>query len=390
MNRNALWCARRIFAHKRSEQSNASISQAGKSGNSRGDGRRGQRGCGTGESRQQARADEHHDTETTTPIQHVVVIFQENVSFDHYFATYPQATNPAGEPFFEAEPKTPTANGLSGALLIKNPNANNPANGANAINPFRLDRAQVSTCDQDHNYGHEQMAFDQGLMDLFPATVGVGENTFCAVPFAYGKDKGLVMGYFDGNTVTAMWNYAQNFAMNDNSYGTTFGPSTAGLLNLVAGNTYPATPTASSPKVVAVSSGVGTLVGDLDPTGDLCSAIGTTVRMGGQNIGDLLNAKSISWGSFMGGFDLTITNPSPGSGTGCKRESPATAANGGPTADYIPHHAFFQYWPAPRIRLMRVPTFLRANTAALQIRGLTMSMTSTTFSTRLLPTTSQP
>jgi phospholipase C len=291
-----------------------------------------------------ARADEHHDTETTTPIQHVVVIFQENVSFDHYFATYPQATNPAGEPFFEAEPKTPTVNGLSGALLIKNPNANNPANGANAINPFRLDRAQVSTCDQDHSYGHEQMAFDQGLMDLFPATVGVGENTFCAAPFAYGKDKGLVMGYFDGNTVTAMWNYAQNFAMNDNSYGTTFGPSTAGLLNLVAGNTYPATPTASSPKVVAVSSGVGTLVGDLDPTGDLCSAIGTTVRMGGQNIGDLLNAKSISWGSFMGGFDLTITNPSPGSGTGCKRESPATAANGGPTADYIPHHAFFQYW----------------------------------------------
>src|ERR1700732_3803711 len=132
---------------------------------------------------------------TTTPIQHVVVIFQENVSFDHYFATYPQATNPAGEPFFEAEPKTPTVNGLSGALLIKNPNANNPANGANAINPFRLDRAQVSTCDQDHSYGHEQMAFDQGLMDLFPATVGVGENTFCAAPFAYGKDKGLVMGY---------------------------------------------------------------------------------------------------------------------------------------------------------------------------------------------------
>ena len=60
-----------------------------------------------------------------------------------------------------------------------------------------------------------------------------------------GKGKGLVMGYFDGNTVTALWNYAQNFAMNDNSYGTTFGPSTPGLLNLVAGNTYPATPSAA-------------------------------------------------------------------------------------------------------------------------------------------------
>ncbi len=34
---------------------------------------------------------------TTTPIQHLVVIFQENVSYDHYFATYPVAANPAGE-----------------------------------------------------------------------------------------------------------------------------------------------------------------------------------------------------------------------------------------------------------------------------------------------------
>jgi phospholipase C len=73
-------------------------------------------------------------------------------------------------------------------------------------------------------------------MDLFPASVGVGS---CTPPYDWGKGKGLVMGYFDGNTVTALWNYAQNFAMNDNSYGTTFGPSTPGLLNLVAGNTFP-------------------------------------------------------------------------------------------------------------------------------------------------------
>jgi phospholipase C len=289
-------------------------------------------------------ADDHDlDVETATPIEHVVVIFQENVSFDHYFATYPHAKNLSGEPFFKAEDDTPTVNGLKGVLLSNNPNANNPANAPNAINPFRLDRSQASTCDQDHNYGHEQLAFDEGLMDFFPGSTGTGANSFCAAQFAYGKDKGLVMGYFDGNTVTAMWNYAQNFAMNDNSYGTTFGPSTPGLLNLVAGNTYPATTSASSPKLVGVSSGIGTLVGDLDPTGDVCSGP-PTVQMGGENIGDLLTAKGISWGSFMGGFDLTITNPSPGSGTGCKRMSPATPANGGPTADYIPHHAFFQYW----------------------------------------------
>ena len=36
------------------------------------------------------------------------------------------------------------------------------------------------------------------------------------------------MDYFDGNTVTGLWNYAQNYAMSDNNYDTKFGPSTPG------------------------------------------------------------------------------------------------------------------------------------------------------------------
>lgn len=279
------------------------------------------------------------DGSTATPIKHLVVIFQENISFDHYFATYPNATNPTGEPAFYARPGTPTVNGLTAELLNNNPNANNPGNGAYAINPFRLDRSQASTCDQDHNYGPEQQAFDGGLMDMFPFSTGVGGNSFCAATYAYGKGQSLVMGYFDGNTVTAIWNYAQHFAMNHNSYGTTFGPSTPGVLNLVAGATYPATLTGSSPKVVP--SAPGTLVGDLDPTGDVCSK-GATVQLGGPSIGDLLSAAGITWGSFMGGFDLTVTNPN--GTTGCNRSSPATPANGGPTADYIAHHSFFNYY----------------------------------------------
>jgi len=81
---------------------------------------------------------------TTTPIEHLVVIFQENVSFDHYFATYPNAANNVpGEPAFQAKPNTPNVNGLSGSLLTNNPNKNNPANLTNAINPFRLNRSQA-------------------------------------------------------------------------------------------------------------------------------------------------------------------------------------------------------------------------------------------------------
>ncbi len=81
-------------------------------------------------------------------------------------------------------------------------------------------------------------------------------------------------------------------------------------MNLVAGNTYKATTTGTaSPKIVPntnpATMTTGTLVGDLDPTGDICSA-GTTVQLSGPNIGDLLTAKGITWGSFMGGFNLTV------------------------------------------------------------------------------------
>jgi len=45
-------------------------------------------------------------------IKHVVIIFQENASFDHYFATYPYAKNTDGTRFV-TRPDTPTVNGLT-------------------------------------------------------------------------------------------------------------------------------------------------------------------------------------------------------------------------------------------------------------------------------------
>jgi phospholipase C len=53
---------------------------------------------------------------TSTPVKHVVVIFQENVSFDHYFGTYPRAANPPREPRFVPADDTPSVNGLDQAL----------------------------------------------------------------------------------------------------------------------------------------------------------------------------------------------------------------------------------------------------------------------------------
>jgi len=264
---------------------------------------------------------------TATPIQHLVVIFQENVSFDHYFGTYPNALNPAGEPKFKAAANTPAVNGLTNTLLNNNPNLN-PANGAGASNPFRLDRSQAVTPDQNHDYTAEQRAFDAGLMDLFPLDASSGGNE--------------VMGYFDGNTVTGLWNYAQFFAMSDNSYSTTFGPSTPGLINLVSGQTNGVTATlnGTGDEVIGGSDGSLTVTGDPDPISDVCSnPTRNQVTMGSKNIGDLLSAAGVTWGSFMGGFDLTVVNAN--GTTGCKRSS--NAINGVATKDYIPHHSFFNY-----------------------------------------------
>ena len=95
---------------------------------------------------------------TANPIHHLVIIFQENVSFDHYFGTYPHAVNIDGQPF-TALPGTPTVDGLTPELLTSNPNKGSP---------MRLgDPAQQVTCSQDHEYTAEQKAFHGGAMDQF-------------------------------------------------------------------------------------------------------------------------------------------------------------------------------------------------------------------------------
>ena len=110
-------------------------------------------------------------------------------------------------------------------------------------------------------------------MDLFPLNVGTAGPPPNAPPQIV-TTKGLTMGYYDGNTVTALWNYAQQFAMSDNSYGTVFGPSTPGLINLVSGQTNGVTSTLNGTGGNETDGGNGTLtvIGDPDPVGDVCSA----------------------------------------------------------------------------------------------------------------------
>src|SRR5579872_4295100 len=264
--------------------------------------------------------------DTRTPIKHVVVIFQENISYDHYFGTYPNAVNPPGEPNFTSLANTPQSNGLTPTLLTHNPNL---------YNPFRLDPKHLGnliTCDEDHNYKDEQEAYNGGLLDKFVQFTGIGEVDNGVVKCGSGTNGNLTMGYYDGNTVTGLWNYAQHFAMGDNSFDTEFGPSTPGAVDLISGETGGATDG---------SIGGGAVIGDPDAAFDDCSG-STTVAMTGKNIGDILNEKGITWGWFEGGFKPTGTTS--GGKAICGATTPRTATDNVQVAAYSAHHEPFQYY----------------------------------------------
>ncbi|MGH7686329.1 MAG: phospholipase C [Candidatus Dormibacteria bacterium] len=326
---------------------------------------------------------------TATPIKHVVVIFQENISFDHYFGSYPNATNPAGEPAFHAASNTPTVNNLeSGGLLTNNPNLGNPQ---------RLDRSEEVTCDQDHDYSNEQLAMDHGVADAFVQNTGASlTRAACDTKAGTTPPSGLspsdyaVMDYYDGNTVTGLWNYAQHFAMSDNSYSTTYGPSTPGALNVIAGQTYgvqcsqnsgdyssiangdpnvypsstpacPGTGISTTGGNTGTAAGTGTMISDADAYYDVCSNKTATAATGGPNVGTELTSANLSWGWFEGGFQnqgyvpgtpSTSTVASSGKCTskhynvlaGAALDGQVCTSGTGCQADYSAHHEPFQYY----------------------------------------------
>jgi phospholipase C len=336
-----------------------------------------------------------------TPIKHVVVIFQENVSFDHYFGTYPNAANTDGTPF-TAAPNTPAVDGLLPAtsdslpkclrhsrnLLTSNPNEALPLRLDSNATGLSGDAGGQLTCDQDHDYSDEQQAFDGGKMDEFVQSVGTGSGSS---PFGTPCDAKTVMDYYDGNTVAGLWNYAQHYSMSDNSYGTTFGPSSPGAINLVSGDTGnvdtlhevndPSISTSTSPDGDLTPNGKGgfSLTSDAQPYWDDCSTR-DAVAMQGRNIGDELNARGVSWGWFQGGERPTESFSDAIAATGhntqttstfipdefasagfqnnvphssneglCDAVHPVGVALGGTGQwgyknDYIPHHEPFDYY----------------------------------------------
>ena len=274
---------------------------------------------------------------TATPIKHLVVIFDENNSFDHYFGTYPVALNPPGEPPFYADRDTPPVDGLTPTLLSRNPNQLANSDAAYNVNPFRLDPSEASTCDNDNHYTDEQTAFDSGLLDKFTVT---GLTPACGAGYYDPTTQVLGMGYYDGNTVTALWNYAQHFAMSDNFFDSEFGTTVMGHLNLLSGQTHGLRVLAGTAKDTQINN--GSVIANVQPYYDDC-AIGSTPNIdmstvnaigqivGNKNVGTLLTAANVTWGWFYDDFAATSA---PG-------VTPATC-----DANYNSHYAPFGYYQA--------------------------------------------
>src|SRR5579883_614606 len=127
---------------------------------------------------------------TQTPIQHLIIIMQENHSFDNYFGTYPTANNTLHDSLvFQLQP----VNGIPNGVCLPHGNSCiSPyyANTSNTVSPYE---GQL-VYEEDVN---------KGSMDGFAMYSGPQS-----------------MAYFDYHQIAAYWDYAEEYSVADNYFAT--------------------------------------------------------------------------------------------------------------------------------------------------------------------------
>lgn len=145
----------------------------------------------------------------SNPIDHVVILVQENHVYDNFFATYclqlgPYCSvNATGIPAGTCVPYTPA----------------NPAAGC--ARPFKYPPSFVTTpVDLLHNWQSAHTAYDNGSNDGFYAAEGKKMATF---------------GYYDGSQLPTYWDLAEQYGLGDNFYASVLSYSTPNHWYLLAG-----------------------------------------------------------------------------------------------------------------------------------------------------------
>jgi phospholipase C len=258
-----------------------------------------------------------------TPIKHLVIITLQDQSFDRYFGIYPHAKNPSGEHRFVPAKNTPHVDGFTPALLTHNPNLSNP---------YRM-APQEPTCDLGYGVHAQKRSYNHGLNNRFiwqdyDTSSGISDD---------GCFPQSVMGYYDGNTVTALWNYAQRYAIADHLFASDYTTEAGGMINLIAG-----TSKGVMPKVSPGVSNQDFLIQNNPPRYDDASQGRFKVSLTTANIGNLLNRRNVTWGYFVGGF-----RPSGYTESGRALFSGQSINHQGSVIkDYDPISDPFQYFPS--------------------------------------------
>jgi phospholipase C len=245
--------------------------------------------------------------QSTNPINHIVVIYLENHSFDNLYGVFPGANgivnvgSAATQVDKNGVPYTTLPQPLNTNVRPAGPDARFPANLPNK--PFNIDQfvpLDQKTGDLVHRFYQEQLQIDGGKMDKFAA---------------WSDAAGLVMGYYETSRLP-LYKYAKEFTLADNFFHGAFGGSFLNHIWLVCA--CAPTWTNAPADVVAQVDDKGVMVKDgaVTPDGYVVNTSFTVYAPHPSTIaadhlvppqtkltiGDRLSAKGISWAWYSGGW----------------------------------------------------------------------------------------
>src|SRR5690349_23771107 len=139
---------------------------------------------------------------TNTPIHHIIVVMQQNHTFDNYFGTYPKT---AGFPSDTCIP-----------ISLSSPR------NTSCLAPFHIDTQQI--VDLSHSEPTFKAQFRNGKM-----------NGFVDALFQRHQDGTLAMGYFDGSDLPYYWNLADEFVLFDRYFSSAHDGSIKNRMYWVSG-----------------------------------------------------------------------------------------------------------------------------------------------------------
>ncbi len=160
-------------------------------------------------------------------IEHVVILVQENRSFDHYFGTYPGVRG-------FSDPQALRLNDGSGLSVFAQPGYAPGVNPNGHLLPFHLDTRNNGACTNDvtHNWGPQHLSFNDGAMDSF-----VSEHVKAS---ADGPQNGpLVMGYYERADLAYYHALADAFTVCDGYHCSVLGPTDPNRLYTISATLDP-------------------------------------------------------------------------------------------------------------------------------------------------------